>query len=110
MRMFRERCRSLLRRRIDLIMNEILEFIKRRFSTDCNWTTGNCYYFATILLSRFPEGAIYYDVIDGHFCVKINNEYYDWNGFYIPIAPIEWDKFDEYDSLQKQRIIRDCLL
>ena len=34
---------------------QILAFIKRRFSQDCNWIDGNCYYFATILKTRFPE-------------------------------------------------------
>ena len=109
--MFGERCGSLLRRRIDLIMNEILEFIRCRFSVDCNWTTGNCYYFAIILLSRFTEGIIYYDVIYGHFVFEYKNHYYDWTGEIEPKGClVEWDKFDEYDSLQKQRIIRDCLL
>jgi len=91
-------------------MNEILEFIKRRFSTDCNWTTGNCYYFATILLSRFPEGIIYYDVIYGHFIFKYEGFYYDWTGCVEPKGYlVEWDKFGEYDSLQKQRIVCDCI-
>ena len=92
-------------------MNEILEFIKRRFSVDCNWTTGNCYYFAIILLSRFPEGAVYYDVINGHFIFKCDDHYYDWTGIIEPDGYlVEWNKFDEYDSLLKQRIMRDCLL
>ena len=25
-------------------MEEILEFIKRRFPTDCHWVDGNCFY------------------------------------------------------------------
>lgn len=92
-------------------MNEILEFIKRRFSTDCNWTTGNCYYFAVILLSRFPTGVIYYDVIYGHFVFKYKNHYYDWTGEIVPKGYlVEWDKFEEYDLLQKQTIVRDCLM
>lgn len=92
-------------------MNEILEFIKRRFPVDCNWITGNCYYFAIILLSRFPEGTVYYDVINGHFIFKCDDHYYDWTGIIEPDGYlVEWNKFDEYDSLLKQRIIRDCLL
>lgn len=89
---------------------EVIEFIQRRFPSDCNWKTGNCYYFALILKDRFPQGIIYYDVIACHFCVKIDGLYYDWEGVYTPYIPIEWDKFDEYDSIQKQVIIRDCLL
>lgn len=91
-------------------MSEVQEFIQRRFPTNCNWKSGNCYYFSQILLSRFPEGILCYDVIDGHFCVKIDEVYYDWCGIYIPTAPIEWDKFDEYDNIQKQVVIRDCIM
>lgn len=39
-------------------MNKIEEFINRRFPNDCNWLSGNCYYFAIILKDRFPEGNI----------------------------------------------------
>lgn len=90
-------------------MNTVLEFINKRFPTDCNWTTGNCYYFALILADRF-NGDIYYDVINGHFITKIQNYFYDWNGIvdtnnYL----VEWNKMDQYDSLVKQRIVRDCI-
>jgi len=90
-------------------MNTVLEFINKRFPTDCNWTTGNCYYFALILADRF-NGNIYYDVIDGHFITKIQDNFYDWNGIadtnnYL----VEWNNMDQYDSLVKQRIIRDCI-
>ena len=92
-------------------MDEILEFIKRRFPTDCKWLDGNCFYFSVVLLSRFPEGTIYYDVIYGHFVFNYNNKFYDWTGEIEPKGYlVEWDKFDEYDRLQKQVIIRDCLL
>ena len=36
----------------------VLKFIKRRFPVDCNWLSGNCYYFAQILMARFPEAKI----------------------------------------------------
>ena len=90
-------------------MNEVLEFIQRRFPVDCNWKSGNCYWFSVMLHHKFPKSIIYYDVIDGHFCTKIDGVYYDWEGVYTPIFPVEWDKFDEYDSNQKQIIIRDCI-
>lgn len=91
-------------------MNEIIEFINRRFPEDSNWLTGNCYYFSLILKDRFPEGSVFYDVINGHFVFKYKDSYYDWTGIvksngYL----IEWDKFDEYDLNQKQVIIRDCI-
>lgn len=90
--------------------SKIKEFTSR--FTDNNWTTGNCYYFSLILKDRF-NGEIYYDTIQGHFCVKIEESFYDYNGVYNPIkndATIKWSEFDKYDSLQYQRIIRDCIL
>ena len=92
---------------------EVLEFIKKRFPVDCNWKTGNCYFFAIILKNRFPEGIIMYDVIDGHFVTQIDNKKYDWSGV-VPECEnhyyVEWDKFDEYDPLQKESIIKGCIL
>lgn len=91
--------------------DEVLEFIHRRFKKDCNWLDGNCYYFAIILKDRFPDGRIYYDVLDGHFVYFYDGLYYDWQGivhesmYYIP-----WNNFEKYDALQKQTIIRDCIL
>jgi hypothetical protein len=93
------------------MQDQILEFIHRRFKNDCNWTTGNCYYFAIILKDRFPEGKIFYDVILGHFVFCYENKFYDWTGCIKPYGYlVEWDKFDDYDTLQKQVIIRDCIM
>lgn len=93
-------------------MNTIEEFIKRRFPEDCNWTSGNCYYFAKILESTF-NGRIWYELIYGHFVCEIDGEFYDWNGKVKPSIDkkyIPWDKMEEYDSNVKSRIIRDCIL
>ncbi len=93
-----------------IIENEVLEFIHRRFPIDCNWLNGNCFFFAVILKNRFPNGTIYYDVINGHFIFKYKDNYYDWTGIIYPDGYlVEWDNFDDYDSLQKQRIINDCI-
>jgi len=90
--------------------DEVLEFINRRFPIDCNWNYENCYYFALILKDRFPGGAIYYDVINGHFSYSYNDNHYDHTGIIKPDGYlVSWDEFDNYDSIQKQRIIRDCL-
>lgn len=93
-------------------MNEVLEFIERRFKKDCDWVDGNCYYFAIILKDRFPEGKIFYDAVLGHFVFWHDNHYYDWVGIFNPMNLddlIEWDKLGEYDSTWKYRIIRDCV-
>lgn len=92
--------------------NKVLEFINKRFLKDNNWLKGNCYYFALILKDRF-NGTILYDVIDGHFVTLINNIKYDWTGIISEYGKhyyVEWDKFDDYDSNQKQSIINGCLL
>ena len=92
-------------------MSKVLEFIQRRFPTDCNFLNGNCYYFSLILKDRFQDGIVYYDVIQGHFVFKYEDCYYDWTGCVEPEGYlVEWDKFDEYDPLWKQRIIRDCIM
>lgn len=91
--------------------NNVLEFIHRRFSIDCNWVSGNCYYFTLILKDRFPGGIVYYDVINGHFVYLYNGKYYDWTGIVEPEGYlVEWDKFAEYDHMQKKRIVEDCLM
>lgn len=77
---------------------------------DCNWLDGNCYYFSIILKARFPQAIILYDVINSHFIVSINDEYYDWTGKIDKTGIfIEWENFDKYDAIQKKRIIRDCI-
>lgn len=93
-------------------MNEVLEFINRRFKNDCNWTNGNCYYFSVILKNRFPEGKIYYDVIYGHFIFKYKNYFYDWTGLYHSNDTflVSWDDFEKYDYLLKERIVNDCIV
>lgn len=98
------------------VKNAVLDFIKRRFPVDNNWLTGNCYFFAVILKSRFEEGIILYDVIDGHFVTMIGGVMYDWSGIVLPEEDetkhfyVEWDKFEDYDELQKQSIIKGCIL
>ena len=90
-------------------MNDIIDFIKRRFKNDCDWLSGNCYYFALILKDRFPKGQIVYDPVLGHFLFLYQGVLYDWTGavekrFFVP-----WETFEEYDQLQYQRIIDGCI-
>ena len=91
-------------------MDEVLEFIKRRFPQDCRWLDGNCYYFALILYDRF-EGEIFYDVVLGHFVFKYKDKYYDWNGINTECKNLySWLDFQRYDELLFKRVIRDCIM
>lgn len=87
----------------------VLDFIQRRFPTDCNWLTGNCYYFAQILKERF-SGEIWYDPIEGHFVTKIENEFYDWSGIRkFDYELYKWNDYWKIDYLHMERILRDCI-
>lgn len=92
-------------------MWEVLNFISNRFPVKCNWTNGNCYYFALILHDRFPNSAIYYDVIHGHFLTKIGDNYFDWLGVQYPIENdlVRWDEYQQIDPVHYNRIKRDVL-
>lgn len=95
------------------MQDEVLEFINRRFKKDCNWLNGNCYYFAVILKDRFPEGRIWFDVIWKHFFFEYNGKYYDFSGELVissEACHILWDEMDAYDRLDKERVIRDCII
>ena len=92
-------------------MNEILEFIAKRFPEDSNWLDGNCYYFALILKDRF-NGKIYYDTVNCHFITQIKGKFYDWTGIIIPNRKeiFDWELLKELDPSHYNRIVRDCLL
>ena len=88
---------------------QVLHFIKKRFKTDSNWTTGNCYYFAMILCERFRDMKIYYDPIDGHFFVGADGEYYDWTGrIEAPPQMMSLDDLRREDPLWFSHLMRDC--
>ena len=99
-------------------MDRIEEFIHRRFPTDCDWMTGNCYFFALILHDRFTDyddGWIMYEPIDGHFLFKYDGKYYDWTGRKELTADQEnaivyWYNYGSADDAHYQRIVQDCLL
>lgn len=90
---------------------EVLEFIKRRFKKDCDWTNGNCYYFAVILHSRFPDSTIMYDPLDGHFVCKICDVLYDHNGVYESEGHVlSLSDIAQHDKLWYERLVRDCVM
>ena len=95
-------------------MDEVEEFIHRRFPNDSNWLDGNCYFFAVILKSVF-SGTIYYDQIEGHFIVEICNKFYDWSGRrYYDENYVEnflnWNTMPFTDIALYKRIVKDCVL
>ena len=92
-------------------MDCVEEFILKRFPIDCNWTTGNCYYFAIILKDRF-NGTLYYDPVDGHFLCKIGSNFYDYTGKVEIDESIlyNWNCYKEQDELNYQHIVRDCCM
>ncbi len=90
---------------------EILDFIERRFSTDCNWTDGNCLYFALILKYRFPKLRIWYLPIEGHFITGARGTYYDWTGEIFPDElPILLEDIEKNDPDWFHHLIRDCFM
>ena len=88
----------------------IEEFIKRRFSLDCHWLDGNCYWFASILVKRFPFLQLYYEPIEGHFYAGKGSNFYDWRGKIEPkYKPILFSEIRKNDNLFYKHIIRDCI-
>lgn len=93
-------------------MDYIVEFIHRRFKTDCNWIEGNCYYFAVILKERFPELEIIYCPIQGHFMVMdlVTRVTYDWAGAHSAAEQpyYLWDNLKDTEPELYKRIVYDC--
>jgi len=72
---------------------DILDFISKfnehgQDVINC-FTSGCCYWFASILSERFSADkniSIYYDPIPGHFCYRdpVTQKFYDITGEYTP--------------------------
>lgn len=92
-------------------MNEILNFISRRWQKDADWISGNCYWFARILQTRFPFLEIYYLPIDGHFVCGDGENYYDWTGLVeLKEIPFLFSDLERQEPGWYDRIWRDCIL
>ena len=91
---------------------EVLDFIKRRFGdTDARWQDGNCYWFAKILVERFPWLKIYYDTMEGHFVAGIpGGPFFDSRGYASDGESIylRLDDIRDNDKLWYDRLMRDC--
>ena len=99
-------------------MDEIEEFIKRRFDNEevrQSFLRGNCYYFAKILQTRFPDLIIFYLPVKGHFCVFdcYNGSYYDVTGKIEREEneqPIDFELLAEIEPNLYKSIVRDCIM
>ena len=91
---------------------EVLDFVRRRFSENCHWLDGNCYFFAVILCSRFPFLDIYYAPIEGHFVAGYNGRFYDWRGEYVSEhkTPVLLSDIEKKDPAWYRIIVRDCIM
>ena len=91
-------------------MDEVLDFINRRWQKDCDWTNGNCYWFAHILTARFPNLEIFYLPISGHFVAGDGFSFYDWTGqVTLTEKAINWRQLEHDDNLWHGRLVRDCV-
>lgn len=92
----------------------ILDFINRRFKEDCHWTTGNCYWFAAILVLRFPSLRMWYFPIENHWMAgdREGNTFYDWEGAKgkseLTEKAVRWPEEID-DSLLLSRLLKDCI-
>ena len=97
------------------MVEEILDFIFRRFKGYSDWLDGNCLWFAYILKKRFSQLEIYYLPIEGHFVCGLLHDnktiFFDWRGaIIVEEEPILFDSIKEDDPAWYQRLIRDCFL
>ena len=94
---------------------KVLDFIRGLSDkTDTSlFLSGYCYYFAQILLSRFPYGVLMYHH-SNHFMVDINGRLYDASGDvtekYSDNMITTWDDLVDEDQVLVLRLIRDCIL
>lgn len=93
---------------------EIKDFINRRFSEDCHWLDGNCYYFAMILKTRFPHLEIVYLPVRGHFMASDGKYCYDYLGAWhkndVNETILSFEDIKITDPIWFNRIVRDCMM
>ena len=96
--------------------DKIIDFIDgfRVFGRDVRecFTQANCYWFAYILHTRFPQSIIMINITVSHFACKIDDELYDITGNCSNSYDGEWVSWYEYqtiDPAHSKRIIHYCI-
>lgn len=95
----------------DTVLDFIHLFSDGADEVSFKFTNGLCYWFAHILKERFkPLAEIMYDPIYNHFVTQIGDERYDITGLVTHLYPnvVKWDSYP--DALEKERIVRQCIL
>lgn len=90
--------------------DEVVDFINRRWlDTDAHWLDGNCYWFAQILIMRFPYLRLYYLPVEGYFVAGTPSRYYDASGRnFSKEKPELFSEIQVMDPLWAAQILRDC--
>ena len=76
------------------------------------FTDGNCYWFAYILHTRFPESKIMINNVQGHFACSIDDKLYDITGGIGSVYDERWEDWYLYqkeEPTHSKRIKRDCI-
>lgn len=96
--------------------HEVLNFISRftsgaqKAAVEKCFTGGCCFWFAHILVSRFPQGVLAYDQAMNHFGCMVDKRVYDITGDVTDQyvwAP--WVTIQMNDPALAKRIERDCI-
>lgn len=76
------------------------------------FTSGCCYWFAWILVQRFPGAEIVYGEVDNHFAARIGGRVYDITGDVTDRASASWKPWKSYEEGSSHRagIVRNCIL
>lgn len=95
---------------------EVIEFIDKIRAYDMHgvlenfFTSGYCYYFASILQERFG-GEIVYDPVIGHFYFLKDDIYYDYNGSYCGEFCLWTNSFMKKEEwMTSKTIVEGCIL
>lgn len=94
-------------------MKEVKDFI-RHFQNDGTiktFTEGCCYWFAHILVNRFPKARIAYNPVLNHFAARISSELYDITGNLSDDGYwYDWEEYKELDPLDTERVNQYCII